>query len=359
MRPARLICRSNNMTETEGPMNRVRIALLLIPALLLAACGGGGGGGGDDSASAQGAQLVITAGNSQAVAAEAVAVSSDTETAAGSALVTGVQVDGGAGGGGPLKLAAAARKLLALAPAPVALASGVTQTSTVACSGGGSLDASVTTSGTSGTIAAGDSYTITANNCTEGVAPDTLRMNGSITISIVSGNYDPASAAYPKSVTMRMVTQNFSVTDGGGTTASSGDVTMTLTENSATDISVALSSSSLSTSIGAHTVVLTNYSLQVTETSAGSVVQMSATVATNNSRLGSTLVSYAVSTPTPITVNASGAITAGAIKVSGSGSSLLLTATGANIFSLQVDSNGDGAYDSTTSVTHSQLQALL
>ena len=88
-------------------------------------------------------------------------------------------------------------------------------------------------------------------------------------------------------------------------------------------------------------------------------MNLSATVQTNNSRLGASPVSYSISTPTAITVNSAGAITAGAIKVIGSNSSLLLTVTSSDSFSLQVDTNGDGSYESTSTVTRSQLQALI
>lgn len=114
---------------------------------------------------------------------------------------------------------------------------------------------------------------------------------------ITSGSDDPGSPVYPKSVTMRIVSSNFS---------------------------------------------------------AG----VSSNVETNNARLGSTPVRYGLATESPVTVSSSGAVTSGAIRVSGAHSSLLLLVTATDTFSLQVDTNGDGTADSTRAVTLADLQAL-
>lgn len=329
--------------------------LLLVPAFALVACGGGGGGGdstgtgstgGGSGITAQG--VVITSSNGSAVAAEALEVSTNTDAADGSTFVTGVQLPG-SGGVQPMLLASAARSLIVKAPASPTLATGAAVTQ--ACTGGGTLTMDSTASGSVPT--AGDSFSITASSCTEA----DMVMNGSITITVVSGSYDPASPTYPKSITMRMVGNNFTVTGGGETMSFTGDVTMALTENSATSASVTMTSSSLTSMAGSHSVLLVNYSVSVTESSGGEELTVSASVQTSG--LGATPVSYTITTVTPIRVSSTGQITAGSIKVTGSGSALLLTVTGTDTFSLQLDTNGDGGYESTSSVTRSQLQALL
>ena len=62
---------------------------------------------------------------------------------------------------------------------------------------------------------------------------------------------------------------------------------------------------------------------------------------------------------TPLAVSSTGAMTAGSIKVAGANSALQLTVTSSDTFSLQVDTNGDGTYDSTSTVTRSQLASQL
>ncbi|MGZ5269008.1 MAG: hypothetical protein ACXWC6_00195 [Ramlibacter sp.] len=354
--------------KTKGFLNLGRVlraGLLCVPALALVACGGGGGGGGATTTTAStgggsggtavGA-VVITSSNAQAVAAEALAASTNTDAAtAGTAFVTGVQVSG-ASGPDPMLLAKAARSLVTK-PTTGPLASGVVTTQ--ACTGGGSITADVTTSG-SAALVAGDSFHFTASNCIEPINGTTsLVMNGSISITIVSGTFDPAATTYPKSVTMRIVSNNFSITSGSESEVFNGDLTVALTETSATTGSITVSANSLSSTVGTHSVTLTNYSVQETETSTGSTLSVSGTVQTSNSRLASTPVTYTITTITPLAVSSTGSVTAGAIKVTGSGSSLLLTVTATDTFSLKVDTNGDGTYDSTSTVTRSQLAAQL
>lgn len=336
---------------------RLRQFLVLVPALLLAACGGGGGGGGDGGSTAT--ALTITNSNSQAVAAEAVEVSGSYESAsAGSSLVTGVQVGSASATASPVLLARAVRALVPLLPQSSAQATGVTGTATASCSTSGSVTVTASASG-SGTLTAGDSFQITASNCTQGTGADAVTLNGSLSISVVSGSYDPASSVYPRTVTLRIVTSSFSVTGGGETVVSTGDLTMTLTESSSTDTSVSLSATSTSYVIGGHTVRVVNYTSQVTESAGGTTVQVSGSVESNNSRFGGGLVSYQIATITPFTVDATGAYTAGSIKVTGNASALLLTVTGTDAFTLKVDTNGDGTWDATATVTRGQLQVLV
>ncbi|HEY0823943.1 MAG TPA: hypothetical protein VGD76_09170 [Ramlibacter sp.] len=330
----------------------LRAGLLCVPAMVLVACGGGGGG---TTGAATAPAVAITTSNAQAVAAEASEVSTNTDAAAAGSLVTGVQVDG-TNGSDTMLLVSAARKLLARPAASGSLATGAAVSQ--ACTGGGSMTMDATVSG-SGALAAGDSFQISANNCTESDGVTTMVMNGSIAITIVSGTYDLASATYPKSVTMRIVTTNFSVSSGGETEVFNGDLTIALTETSATSASVTLTAASLSNNIGSHTVTVTNYTLQVTESPVGVTTSITATVQTNNSRLGSGFVSYTITTLTPITVSSTGVVTAGSIKVTGANSSLVLTVTGPDTYSLQVDTNGDGSFESTSTVTRSELQALI
>jgi hypothetical protein len=328
-------------------------ALLCTPLVLLTACGGGGGGGDEPPATG----IVITNANSQTIAAEAVETASSTDAAAGAGFVLGVQVNDGAKGANTLLLARAARQLVAKAPASGALATGVTAETEVQCTTSGSVTMKATTSGSSGSLSAGDSFQITANACAEGSGADAMLMNGSITVTVQSGSYDPASTVYPKNLTMRIVAQGFSVTVGGETEAFTGDVTIGITETSATSGSLSITATSLTSNLGgAHSVTLKNYTLNATETSGGTTIAMSAGVVTTNSSLGSGAFSYTIATVTPLTVSSTGAITGGSIKVTGSGSSLLLTVTGSDSFTLDVDANGDDVYESRTTVTRTELQ---
>ncbi|MBC5782936.1 hypothetical protein H8N03_08260 [Ramlibacter sp. USB13] len=334
----------------------LRHALALVPALFLAACGGGGGDSSGNAATA--VQLAITSANSQAVAAESLEASASYEAAAGGAsLLTGVEVDGG-GAANPLLLAKATSQLLAKVPAGPSLATGVSATETLACSSG-TLTVSYSVASTSGVLAAGDSMSFTANNCTETVGTETMRMNGTMSITILSGTFN-ASGAYPRSVSMQTSASNFTVVQGGETMVANGDVTIDLTQTSFSDAKVTLKSSRMSSKVGSHAVTLKGYTHTVTETSSGATIQITATVETNNSRLGTGTVSYQVTTTTPIVVNSAGQVTAGVLKATGaSGSNVVLTATGADSFTVQVDADGNGTYESSNTVTRTALAGLL
>jgi len=343
---------------------RVRHALVLIPAMLLAACGGGGGGGDGGSGSgssgaASATAVTITSSNAPAIAAEAMQVSGSYEDAtAASAFVTGVQVNAG-GNGSPVLLGTALRKLLPLVPHTGAQATGVTNAQTVACTNGGSVAISATTASTDGTLNAGDSFQVTANGCTEGTGADAVVMNGSVAFTFASGRFDPASTSYPKAYAMRITSTEFSVSYGGETMVSNGDITLSVTEKSATEGTMALSSASSSFTIGSHRVAVKNYEVNVADTGTSTTVTVSMTVETDNSRVASSLVSYQITTLTPVTVDAAGNVTGGSIKVTGANSALVLTVSGTDTFTLQVDANGDGTYESTSTVTRSTLNALL
>lgn len=336
----------------------LRRAVALVP-LFLAACGGGGGGGSSTGTAPTAVQLAITTGNSQAVAAESLQASASYDAvAAGGSLVTGVQVDTGAAGG-PLLLADASRALLSKAQGLPALATGVSASGTEQCSGGGSITFSYDVASQTGVLSAGDTFTFDAANCIESDGTQTMRMNGSMSIRIVSGPYNPGGA-YPRSVAMQTTARNFTVVMGGETIQANGDVTIALTERGFDDADVTLTSSSMTSMIGSHTITLKGYTHSVVESASGTTIQMTATIETSNSRISGSLVSYHVATTTPVVVNAAGQVTAGALKVTGAnGTSLVLTATGTDSFSLQVDADGNGSYESTSTVTTTQLNALL
>ena len=336
----------------------LRAGMSCAAALALLACGGGGGGGGGAPSVPAATGLVITSANAPAVAAEAVETSTSTDAAsAAGQFVTGVQVDAGSGSGGhPQLLAGAARTLLAKprTTGPVAAGAVVSES----CSGGGTVTVDANTSGAS-FLVAGDSLGIRASNCVESVDGTTMVLNGGMSIAITAGSYDPNSFVYPKSVTMRIVSSNFSAgISGGATEVFDGDLTLALTETSATTGSLTATAASLTSTTGSHRITLGDYRLQATQTSAGSTLSVSTNVETNNARLGPTPVRYSLATESPVTVSSSGAVTAGSIRVSGTNSSMLLLVTATDTFSLQLDTNGDGTADSTRAITLADLQAL-
>jgi hypothetical protein len=342
----------------------VRSALLLLPAILLNACGGGGGGG--DGGSAAGgssvAGVVITSSNAKAVAADALENSTDGSTAGtGASLITGVQVDSGSSGG-PLQLASASRTLLGLVPAMPSQATGVAVNRTVLCASGGSLQISGNLSGGS-SIVAGDTLTIAAAGCKEMVDGKLTTMNGSLAFRFESGSSFTSASSYPYRIVMTFTATNFAISQGTETTTSNGDLRIDLLASSPTSSDITLTGSSLASShastSGTRSATLKNYTETVAVRGSTQTSSITATVVSTNSRLGSSAVSYTITTVTPLTSTTSGDVTSGVIKVTGSGSALLLTVTGTNTFKVETDANGDGTYESSTTATKSELEALL
>lgn len=341
----------------------VRSAFLIVPAMLLAACGGGGGGGGGTPppATQTVSQLVVTDANAQAVAAEVLETSTNIDAAqVGTAVVTGVQVDA-AGGSNALVLASVARDMLSKSTGP-AMATGATVTRN--CQFGGTL--TVTDTSASSTVAqTGDQFSVTANNCLDplgGTGTQTL-LNGSMTLTVASGSFDSSSNTFPKNVTLQLVASNFAVTQGGVKSTSNGDLTIGISEPSASDSTLSLSSTSLSNTVeksgaAAHTITLKSYTHTVVSTLTQASVTIGANVESNNARFGTGTFSYTLSTNSPVVITSAGYV-AGGLKVAASHSGLVLTTVPANNFTLQVDTNGDGSFESSTGVSRAQLEALI
>ena len=91
---------------------------------------------------------------------------------------------------------------------------------------------------------------------------------------------------------------------------------------------------------GTRTYSLEDVTIVITDDASGSELSMSGTYI--DSQEGA----VTVSTPTPLEINESGEVTAGAVLIEGAGgTSVLLTVTGTNSFDIQADTDGDGAYD--------------
>jgi len=344
----------------RGAAPRSALAILLFAPLLLTACGGGGGGGDGASAapdSSTAVQLGITDANGQAVAAEALAVAQQGAATAqfGGTLATAAQVDAAGIVAGPVGLGAVALRLLAMTPQVPAMATGVTETLTEPCSGGGTATLTATGSGGSAAVV-GDSLTVSANNCIETIDGAQTRLHGALTLGVIAGSYDPASQVFPKDVTLGMRAENFSLNSA----ALNGTLTLRLVYTTAPSDSFTLTSPSLSwtqaTATGSHSVTVANYSHHAERNSVSvRTTTVSGTVTTNSPRINAGIVSFDFSTPTPIVSDFRGVISAGSLRIAGRSSALLLTTTANDTFSLQVDTNGDGTFDSTRSVLRNQL----
>jgi hypothetical protein len=363
--------------SVRGAAPRAALAILLsAPLVLLTACGGGGGGG--DQAAAPGtpapvtntptpaptsATLVITSTNAKPVAADALDNATNLDAAeSGSGFVTGVQVDAPQAGNLALQLAAIARTLAAKVPARSVLAVGVAVSETAPCSGGGTLSINGSVASENG-VTAGDAITLGANGCKEFVDGVATELNGQMKLTIVSGSLNGNGLTFPTHIVMRLDATNFSVAVPGQTTRTNGDMTMDMTLQSSTSESLVVSGTSLATTVfrdsGSRSFALQDYRQSVAIDNGAVTASVDAQISSTNPRLGTGTQVYTVATTTALTANSTGTFTGGVLKVTGSSSALLLTVTAPGTFQVQVDANGDGTYETSTTATHAELRALL
>lgn len=330
----------------------------LVSAIVLAGCGGGGTPAPETGPQA----LAITEANAKPVAANALDSAQNTTAArSGTSLLTGVQVEGGATASTSsfLAMAQLARAAAGAATAAPALPTAVAINETAACLMGGSMSVTGNMS-VMDAMMAGDSLSINASNCAVDVGGVSTVMNGSMAMSVISGS----ASAPPFHVVLGMTAAGLSVQSGGSTVVATGDARLDWTATSTSVQSMAVTGTSMSSreTLGAsvRTTVLQNYAQSVALNGTTVTCSLSASVQTDSTQLGANGGAYTISTPTPVMWNsATGAVTAGSVKVvAGAGSQLLMTIAADGSVALQLDANGDGAFERTLTSTVMELKAL-
>jgi hypothetical protein len=155
------------------------------------------------------------------------------------------------------------------------------------------------------------------------------------------------------------------VAANGVTVVANGDARLDWTANSASGQTIVSSGTMLSSretiNGSVHTTVMRNYTQQLTINGSTATGSVSATVETDSAKLGNGTTSYSISTPTPVVWNLATRVpSAGTIKVVGANNSqLLLTINADASATIQIDTNGDGAFDKTITSTAAELAGLI
>lgn len=330
-------------------------------AVLLGACGGGGGGAGTGGSVLLPAPVAIqiTPDNAKPVGAHATDSVQNTGAAQGStSLITGVQVEAGGGSGSAsmLSLAGVVRTLASRAAGP-ALASGIEVTE--ACDGGrGSMTVSGSVADGS-RLAPGDSITIRASQCS--IGSDTI--DGAMSIAVTGGQMS-SPLSYPFRIVLALVASDLSLTSGGVTSTSNGDVTLDWSGTSDTEQTLLASGSSLANGTNAggvwRSATWRNYSQSIRLGGAEVTSTLSADVESDSRQLGTGGGRYGVTTPTPLRWSTvTGLPVAGVILVSGAADSRLKLTFAPAGATLEVDADGNGSYESVVNSTAAELRALL
>jgi hypothetical protein len=264
---------------------------ILAAALVLTACGGGGGGGSSFTPPNINETPVAISGANQNAIAQSVE-GGITGTTEGGGAVFGVVIDGD--GSSPSVFDFSSTKLLGLVKqgsvSSADLSAGVVQSETIPCDSGSiSVSIDIATPA-SETLVAGDSASLTANNCVDNF--DGTTINGGFSLTIDSGLIDFNCFASCPDVAVSVNFNNFRITESAETLAIHGGFTMAMSETSGT---ASFSGTSLFLIAGVDALHLTDF--DISSTTVG--VTTSSTV---NMTIASTLIdgSITIATTDPI-----------------------------------------------------------
>jgi hypothetical protein len=342
-----------NTNPRELPNVKIQsIAIPLLSSLLLAACGGGGGGGGAPAAPA--ARASLDASNQVVAAQEA------TSTAFLPMLSTQTLV--GAQTADESVLFQVTRQQLGKLPGYWRQAStsstltGVVQTDTYNCTFGGTTTVSVSDTDNNGMVSAGDSATITGNNCTE--AEGTL--SGALGLSITSLSGDYESTSYGAAIALTF--NNLTVTNAQFSASLNGSLTLSDSANGLNSRNQTFAASTLTVSATYAGVVrsrsLASYSATITrvpDAASTYLDRYSASGVVTSSALSSLSVTFAT---TSDFVTRAGDVYpyTGAMTITGaSNSQLSLTALSNSQLTQKLDADGNGTFESSSTVNWNTL----
>lgn len=233
---------------------------------------------------------------------------------------------------------------------------GVVQSQTVACSNGGSSTVSGNDADNNGIVSAGDSVTITSNNCTE--AAGTLSGSLGFVINSASGTFNSSNF----SAGMTMSFGNFSVASSQFSANVNGNLTFSITANGVNTTSATVSTPSLAVS-GTYAGVtrtrsLANYSATFARTPNPTYTYVTSYIL-NGFLTSSSLSSQAISfsTPTPMVTRYTDYYpSSGVLLITGaSNSKIRLTVLSNTQVREELDANGDDTYESSTTANWNTL----
>lgn len=331
---------------------------ITLSSLALVACGGGGGGGGSavtPTTSTSTVTLATLSSTNQSVAAQE-ASSTAFLFLSSAQTVTGAQATDESA------LVAIARthldklpEYLADAKANATLAGGVTSRS-YACTYGGTLTASVSTASSNGNVAIGDLVTITSNGCKEWQGT----ISGSLTLAITSltGTFGTA----PYSAGMSMSFGGFTVATAQYSATMNGSLSLSVADNGTNSSTETLSAPSLTVSATyagvTRTRTLSSYSASNTKSPDATYGYLRSYTA-SGTVTSSALSSQAVTFSTPTTIVRRGGDDypyTGVFLVTGANQTKLkLTALSNSQVLEELDANGDGTFESSSTVAWNTL----
>lgn len=338
--------------STHTPIG-YRLLPLLALLLALGACGGGGGGSGAANAGPTNAAgpALLTSANYVTAAQESVASALYLSNA--TRLLTGAQVSGERLLVDVL-LAAVDRLPHWLATRPK-LITGVTQTDSEDCDGGGRLDYTIEDQNGNDDADAGDSARIVAVDCV---------LNGATANGTVSVLFTATSGSFgtpPYSASLTLSFDNFSAATAAGRATGSGQFNLTAASNGANSGSLAISAGSFTVTAiqgsASSTRTLSNFSLRAdtSPSGGGSSTAVTASGTLSSTALGTMSVDITTVNPL-ISVGGARYASSGQIVVSGAANcKARLTVQNASTVLIELDADGDGTFEESKTVPWSDI----
>ncbi|MFZ2649627.1 MAG: hypothetical protein WA210_05925 [Burkholderiaceae bacterium] len=315
----------------------------------LSACGGGGGA---PAPAVPTSPATVNAANAASVSSEAYK--------GGDTLASGGDLSGSAVGavvapsGASFSLVRFTsdklRWLASLEAAPLQVVTGAVTTITRQCPGGGTSARTFDDKDNNNRLSTGDTVSVIFTNCVEG----TDRVNGSFSLDNVTVTGRPGiDTAWNAGVTATF--GNLAVTSGGTLLGSvNGGFNLALTTTDGNNITHTINGTSLTATEGSNTRTLTGFTatLELRRSPPAYSYTSSGTLA--SSRLGGTLT---YQTPTPFAGVGTDFPSSGRLLVTGANNAgVRFTAVGSTV-TLEVDANGDGAYETSFNRTWAELIA--
>ncbi len=324
-----------------------------IITLTLAGCGGGGGGGSGSSSS--GSTLVsITGANATAAASAAggsVTVNTGSATS-GAALIGGAIANPDGKKFSLVKFASWQLSQLPQMPPPVNLIGAATLSGSLPCSGGGNISYSYNDADNNGRLSIGETLTATFNSCVDPALSGSITGGLTLAISALSGT--PGVGAW--STAMTMTFSNLTV--DGETLA--GDTAISLSTSDSVSVNATLTGSSLSyTKTTGTSETISGYNFSVAYNNSSNAYTVSGTGTTGNSSLGGTVTFNTTSAfAGNFNNNPDNPISGVLVATGANNSKVRLTALSNLNVQIEVDANGDGTYESSSTTTWAALDAI-
>ncbi|WP_088285971.1 hypothetical protein [Ideonella sp. A 288] len=328
-------------------------ALTAALVALLSGCGGGGGdSGGTGGPPPLSDALILTTANYTTAAQEALA-SAFFLGEAGSLATAAQTSQGTAIAQRAIDTLRRVTPRLTVRP-PVA--TGVTVSETLPCTDGGNLRATIDDVNGNGDIDAGDSVAVVANACVEGA--DTL--NGRITARFVALSGNLASDVF--NATMTITLDQFSVAGAAGSTIGNGQMQVAIASTAANTATSTLTVSQLTTTqrFGSVTSTSTLSNARLQEATrpngtAGFTTSTSVDGSFSSTSLESKSLTLATVTPFVQASTAAYPASGQATLSGGAGSKVRMTAQNSSTVLIELDSDGNGTYETSTTRTWESL----